>query len=169
MIYRICLRKFDWDFYGFKELPVYKIWSPFYILNEIYAIFDGSWWKKNVVYLPIIFNNIFWVSSTVPLCCILTCLCYQLAGYLLCGQTVLHGGPSAVVSPPPPTSLTPAVAASPPTRPTHPSPPARPTPPKKSALEAVTEPLSARSPLALSASKIVQVSYYINWCGIRLL
>jgi len=73
---------------------------------------------------------------------------------------VLHGGsatPDTGAVSPPPTSLTPAVALVSLVS----SPPTRPTPPKKSALEVVTlssEPLVGRSPLALSASKIVQVS-----------
>lgn len=82
---------------------------------------------------------------------------------------MLHGsaaGGSGDTAGPPPTSLTPAVASVSLVS----SPLARPTPPKKSALEAITivadlegcggggGGLAGRSPLALSASKIVQVT-----------
>jgi len=86
----------------------------------------------------------------------------QLAGYLLCGQQVLHhggrdwsggasggsgsAGGSGKNTPPPSSPLPQPVPAA--------SPMARPTPPKKSALDLTASDM--KSPLALSASKVVQ-------------
>ena len=74
----------------------------------------------------------------------------QLAGYLLCGQTVLHnsGKEEGLAA-----SAAVALAAVAPKPNPGTSPLIRPTPPKKTALDLTAE---TRSPLALSASKIVQ-------------